>query len=417
MSGRLGRALRLFFTYLTQRLTPAGRSLLLIWMVAGLQGSVGLDIPIYHIWSFTTVCFALAWITSRFAVPNLRLTRHHPPPTMVGTNLTYNIEIENCSRRTAYALSVMETDIPAGFKLARQASPPFIDRLAPRAKITLSLQLHSLKRGHYKLSGLYAASSYPLGLLQGMSFHVQDTWVTVLPTTYTVPTSFHLPVPPSAPEASQGLATTPPMADVSPDFAYIRAYRHGDPPRHLHWASWARTGMLNVKVYHKGPETLVGLVLDTNAQNTRDMHALESGISAMAGIANYLLGHGVAIACLATAERLRDFMNDAPDACFTHIMHELAGLQPSPSVAWPAVANRLLERMSGCHAIVLIALDWSRQTAAFVNRLQAHGIGVRTLVIRQGPTSLPPPATTLLSLLRPGNPWPQEASHSPWRGP
>jgi uncharacterized protein (DUF58 family) len=416
VSGRQLRVLRFFCTYLTQRLTPAGRSLLLIWLISALQGSVSLDVPIYHIWSFTTVCFALAWLTSRFAVPKIQLTRRQPPPTMAGTPLTYEVEVENRSRRAAYALSVMETDLPAGLKLARHASPPVIDRLAPRAKTTLTLQLHGFKRGHHRLSGLYAASSYPLGLFRGLSFHLQETWATVYPA-HSVPASFRLPWRAAVTSANRGMADAHAMAAASPDFSYVRAYRHGDNPRHLHWASWARTGIPTTKVYQEETGPRVGLVLDTAVPNPGDLPALESGISAIAGIAAYLLREGIEVACFATATLLCRFSNDAPTLRFTHLMNTLAGLQARASVEWPSVATRLLEQSPECNTIALIVLDWSRETAGFVTRLQDHGIGVRTLVIRQGPTSLPPPSAQTLSLLLPGNPWPQEQSLLPWRGP
>jgi uncharacterized protein (DUF58 family) len=408
--------LRFLLTYLTQRLTPAGRSLFLIWLIAALQGSVSLDIPIYHIWSFITVCLALAWVTSRFAVPNLRLTRRQPPYTTAGTPFTYEVEIENRSRRAAYALSVMETELPAGLTRARHASSAIIDRLAPRAKMTLTLQLNGLERGHHRLSGLYATSAYPLGLLRGLSCHVQATCVTVYPA-YAVPASFHLPLRPTCARANQGLGSVHSMVATSPDFAYVREYRHGDNPRHLHWASWARTGIPTTKVYQEETGPCVALVLDTAVQDARDRAALESGIAAIAGIAAYLLREGIDVACFITADQLCHFSNHAPTTRFTHLMDTLAGLRDCASVAWPAIATRLLTQAPACNTIALIALDWSRETDNFVARLQDHGIGVRTLVIRQGPTSRPRPSAQTLSLLLPGNPWPQEESMSPWRGP
>ncbi|ETX08985.1 DUF58 domain-containing protein [Candidatus Entotheonella palauensis] len=407
------RVLRFFFT---RRLTPAGRSLFVIWLIAALQGSVSLDIPIYHIWSFTTVCLALAWLSSLMAVPKIQLMRRQPQPAMVGTTLTYDIEIENRSRRAIYALSVMETEIPAGLQLARDTSSPVIDRLAPHAKMTLSLQLRGTKRGHHKLSGLYAASSYPLGLCRSLSFQPQEACATVYPA-YSVPASFQLPLRPSVTHSNRGMANSHATADVSPDFAYIREYRHGDNPRHLHWASWARTGMPAIKVYQEEIGPRVGWVLDTAVQNPRDMHAFESGISAIAGISAYLLNEGIEIDCFVTESLLCRFSNDAPNRRFTHLMHTLAGLQASASVAWPAVTARLIEQAPACNTVALIALDWSREIAGFAAQLQHRGIGVRTLVIRHGPTSQPLPPAEAASQLLPGNPWPQEKSLSPWSGP
>lgn len=395
--------------------------MLFIWLITALQGSLSLDIPIDHIWSFTTVCLATAWLSSRMAVPNIRLTRRQPQPTVAGTTLTYQVELENRSSRAAYALCVMEMDIPAALKLEHDVSPSVITRLAPRANMTLSLQLHGSKRGHHRLSGLYAASSYPLGLCRGLFFQLQQTYATVYPA-YAVPASFTLPLRPSVARANRGVASSQTTAAASTDFTSIRAYRHGDNPRHLHWASWARSGIPAIKVYQGEAGPNVGLVLDTHVKHPRDMQALESGISATAGIAAYLLRQGIGFDCFATDGLLCRFSHETPNRRFTHLMHTLAGLQASESVKWPSVAARLLEQTPACDAIVFIALDWSLETACFAARLHDHGIGVRTLVIRQGPTSraLPiAPADTLLHLL-PGNPWPQEndaPSPSPWRGP
>lgn len=333
-----------------------------------------------------------------------------------GDPLAYEVEIENRSRRAALALSLMEMDIPAGLQLARHVSPPSIDRLAPGANCTLSLQLTSLQRGHYKLPGLCATSSYPLGLFRGISFHRQETWVTVHPT-YAELTSFNLPFRPASAHTNRGVAYTHVMAATAPDFAYVREYRYGDNPRHLHWASWARTGTPAVKVHQEATGPHVGLVLDTAVNNARDMHALESGISAVAGIAAYLLREAIAFDCFATADLLFHLCHDAPTLRFTHLMNTLAGLQSRAAVEWPAVANRLFEQAPQCNTVALIALDWSRETASFVTQLQHHGIGVRTLVIRQGPMSRPSQAADDLSQLLPGHPWPQQDALSPWSGP
>ncbi|WP_089717400.1 DUF58 domain-containing protein [Candidatus Entotheonella palauensis] len=407
------RVLHFFFTH---RLTPAGRSLFMIWLIAALQGSVSLDIPIYHIWSFTTICLALAWLSTLRGLPKIQLTRRQPQPTMAGTEFSYDVEIENRSRRATYALSVMEMELPEGLKRVHETSSPVIHRLAPRATMTLSLQFHAAKRGHHKLSGLYAASSYPLGLCQSLSIQPQEAYATVYPA-HAVPDTFHLPLRPTASNSSGGLVNLHAMAEVSPDFAYVREYHYGDNPRHLHWASWARTGIPAIKVYQEETGLRVGLVLDTAVHNPRDRHAFESSISAIAGIAAYLLREGIDMDCFLAESVLCRFANNTPNQRFTHLMNTLAGLQASEPIEWSSVAARLIEQAPGCNFVAFIALDWSREIAGFVTQLQHRGIGVRTLVIRHGPTSQPLPPADTVSQLLPGNPWPQEKSLSPWRGP
>ena len=62
---------RYLLTYLSQRLRPAGRALLGIWFAAALQGSVSLDLPLYHIWSFTSVTLGVAWLWALVALPKV----------------------------------------------------------------------------------------------------------------------------------------------------------------------------------------------------------------------------------------------------------------------------------------------------------------------------------------------------------
>ncbi len=416
------RVLRFAFTYLTQRLTPAGRSLSLIWFIAALQGSVSLDIPIYHIWSFTTVCLATAWLSSFLAVPKIQLTRRHLPPVMAGATLTYEVELRNHTQRAAYALSVTEMELPAGIQFAPNAASAIVPRLAPHANQIVSLQLHCTKRGHHSLPGLYAASSYPLGLCRGLSFHLQEAHATVYPA-YSIPAALHLPFDPSVATPSQGQVKVHVSADERTDFAYIREYRYGDNPRHLHWASWARLGMPAIKVFQ--PEeagSSVGLVLDTGVASPRETDALESGISAIAGIAAYLSHRGIGFDFFMAENTVHRFSAGPPSARFDHLMNTLADLQAGQPVDWTSVAAHILEQAPPCNTLVFIALDWSVAAANFVALLQNRGIGVRTIVIRQGPTSQPlpiAPAETL-SHLWPGNPWPQERGvepPSPWNGP
>ncbi len=54
-------------------------------------------------------------------------------------------------------------------------------------------------------------------------------------------------------------------AGSSIDFQDHRAYVPGDDPRHLHWAAYARTGQLTMKLYRAEVSPLVDLVVDASA--------------------------------------------------------------------------------------------------------------------------------------------------------
>jgi len=54
------------------------------------------------------------------------------------------------------------------------------------------------------------------------------------------------------------------------DFQDHRAYVAGDDPRYLHWAAYARTGQLTMKLYRAEVSPLVDVVLDVSASMTYD---------------------------------------------------------------------------------------------------------------------------------------------------
>ena len=49
----------------------------------------------------------------------------------------------------------------------------------------------------------------------------------------------------------------------SEEFVSLREYRHGDPVRHIHWRSWAKTGKPIVKEFEDEFFVRHALVLDT----------------------------------------------------------------------------------------------------------------------------------------------------------
>jgi uncharacterized protein (DUF58 family) len=54
------------------------------------------------------------------------------------------------------------------------------------------------------------------------------------------------------------------------DFQDHRAYVAGDDPRYLHWAAYARTGQLTMKLYRAEVSPLVDVVVDVSASMTHD---------------------------------------------------------------------------------------------------------------------------------------------------
>jgi uncharacterized protein (DUF58 family) len=380
-------------TYLSQRLTPAGRALLVIWCAAAVQGSGSLELPLYHIWSFTSVTLGVAWLWALVALPKLKITRHRLKPVSAGTALIFEVEIENVSRRTAYNVTVMERDLPPGIECVDKTDLPIHSRLGPGETARLPIHLRCRKRGIYRLSGLYAASAFPLGVCRSIRFSLQDANLVVYP-------AYHLS--PAYPTLSNVLLAThsrdgfkQSRLGESTEFMCTREYRAGDHPRDMHWASWARLGTPTVKVYQGTEAERVALVLDTAVPPLTADRTFESAVSVVAGVGVELAQQGYALDLLVTGESIYRLCANRLEASIAPLLELLAGIRPSEQIDWASIALALLSESSRLSAVVYVALDWSSASAGFVEHLQHHGMKVLTIVVRDGPTSRPAPALPL----------------------
>ena len=386
------RFLRYLWTYLSQRLTPTGGALLVIWFAAAVQGSVSLDLPLYHIWSFASVTLGVAWLWALVALPKVKLTRYHLKPVSAGTILTLEVEIENVSRRTAYNVTVMEFDLPPGIECVDSIDPPIQFRLGPREVVRLPLRLRCMRRGIYRLSGLYAASAFPLGVCRSMRFSLQDADLVVYPACRLLPEYLTMS---TTSLATHGKAWPTSWPSESTEFIHTREYRAGDHPRHMHWASWARLGTPIVKVYQDADAERVALVLDTSVPYPAADNAFETAVSIIASAGVDLAQQGYAIDRLVAGEHVYRLCPTRPEASIGPLLELLAGVGPSGQIDWTSTALSLLTNNSRLHAVLCVAFDWSSASANFVEHLQQRGMRVCTIVVRDGPTSRPAPALPL----------------------
>jgi uncharacterized protein (DUF58 family) len=383
---------RYLLIYLSQRFTPTGRALLVIWFATALQGSVSLDLPLYHIWSFTSVTLGVAWLWALVALPKVKLTRYHLKSVSVGMTLTLEVEIENVSRRTAYNVTVMELDLPPGIECVEPNDPPIQSRLGPREVVRLPLRLRCMRRGIYRLSGLYAASAFPLGVCRSLRFSLQDADLVVYPACRLLPE--YLTLSPTS-LTTHGKAWPTSRLSESTEVMHTREYRAGDHPRHMHWASWARLGMPTVKVYQDADAERVALVLETSAPYPATDNAFETAVSIIASAGVDLAQRGYAIDRLVAGEHVYQLCTTRPEASIGPLLELLAGVGPSGQIDWSLAALSLLPDSSRLSAVVCVALDWSSASADFVEHLQQRGLKVCTIVVRDGPTSRPAPALPL----------------------
>jgi uncharacterized protein (DUF58 family) len=222
-----------------------------------------------------------------------------------------------------------------------------------------------------------------------MRFSLQNADLVVYPACRLLPENLTLS---TTSRATHGKALPTSRPDASTEFIYTREYRAGDHPRHMHWASWARLGTPTVKVYQDAEAERVALVLDPTAPEPTADNAFETAVSVIASAGVELAQQGYTIDRLVAGEHVYRLCQTRPEASIGPLLELLAGVGPSRQIDWSLAALSILPDSSRLSAVVCVALDWSSASAEFVEHLHHHGMKVRTIVVRSGPTSRPAPA-------------------------
>ncbi|HOW62637.1 MAG TPA: DUF58 domain-containing protein [Candidatus Contendobacter sp.] len=385
------------------RLTPLGGWLLGGWVAAGAFGintRVGMT---YQLFVLLTVAFAIALLASRFGGLPVTARRALPRFATVGQPLSYRLRLHNRGARAQRDLTVFDelrefppVPVPSQrFPTYRQwrrqitqargangASQP-LPVLPPGAVTEAELTLTPLRRGWLEFAALNVGRPEPLGLLQRRFRQPLNDRLLVLPRRYPVPPlHFH-----DGRRYQRGGVHLAQSVGEEDEFIGLREYRPGDPPRRIHWRSFAKRGEPIVKEFQDEFFVRYGLLLDSCAAGVDDAR-FETAVSAAASIA----------AAERSPEALLDLLFIGDRAyCFTagrglgqteQVLEVLACVQPQRDQPFARLLALLAGHAPALSACVCILLDWDAERQRLLDLLRSHGVETVVLVI--GPPSTPP---------------------------
>ena len=270
------------------------------------------------------------------------------------------------------------------FKLAT-VKEGVVPPLPPEQRAEVVVELTPLRRGVVHFTGVTLARADPLGLFRALLKVPLAQSVLILPKRYPVP-----PLAlPGALKYQQGGVALASHVGQSDEFVALREYRRGDPIRHIHWRSWAKTGKPIVMEFEDEFFVRHALVLDTFTDRPHT-EAFEEAVSVAASFACTLL----------TQESLLDLLFVGPQAyCFTagrglahadQMLEILASVQPCRAQPFGTLEQLVLNHSSAVSGCICVLLAWDEARRQFVAKLKALNLPVLVLVIR------PPGQTTPL---------------------
>jgi uncharacterized protein (DUF58 family) len=419
---RRGSSLRYRFG---RRFTRAGA---LVFAAALFAAGLGADLEqavAYQLFSFLFALLAVSTICSMFFRGSFGVTRSVPRFGTVGDPLRYSVWVENRTQRKQIGLTLLENmaDARMSFKefaavtksrknrsfrrakfpAAKRAllRPAAIPPIPARGSAIAEIELVPLRRGPLRLTGASIARTDPFGLVRAfIEVRAPDT-IIVLPRRYPLP-----PVAlPGTLKYQQGGVALASSVGQSEEFVSLREYRRGDPMRHIHWKSWARTGKPIIKEFQDEFFVRHALILDTFGQ-VEQREIFEEAVSVAASFA----------CTIQTQESLLDLMFVGPQAfCFTagrglahteQLLEVLAAVEMCADKPFSTLETLVLQHITGVSGCLCIYIAWDEARQNLVQMLQAFGLPVMVLVIvgegaaslERGPLNAEPAAFHVLEM-------------------
>jgi uncharacterized protein (DUF58 family) len=388
-----------------RRFTTAGFVVLIAVMAAGTMGPDTENNVAYQ--GFTLLLFLLlvavsfcVFFRARFAV-----ARSLPRFGTVGQPLHYNVRVQNLSPRMQLGLTLLDdleeprpssvewraVQLAAGrsarsFRFSqRQRLDPFrvatltdapAPNMHPNEECDVGVQLTPLRRGLLRFKNVTIARPDPLGLFRGFVKVPAPQTVLILPKRYPLP-PIALPGTMKYQEGGVALASS---VGQSEEFVALRDYRRGDPLRHIHWRSWAKTGEPVVKEFEDEFFVRHALVLDTFTAEFRS-EVFEEAIAVAASFA----------CAVRTQESLLDLLFVGPESyCFTagrglahadQMLEILASVRPCGEKSFGSLEHLVLNHVKAVSGCICVLLDWDESRQEFIKKIRLLGVPVLVLVV------------------------------------
>lgn len=392
--------------WVQRRFTPVGLALLMALPIV-----LPLSFDTENNVAYQTLCLLVTlllcaiafgwWLRGRY-----RVERILPRFCTVGAPIQYRVSIHNLTRKPQAGLTFIESlaDLRPplrewiAFQWAeekrlrripiwrrRMRHPLRVARiqcaeippLPPKQSAEVQVEMVPLRRGLIRFQSATIGRSDPLGLFRALKKQPLPQSMLALPKRYFMP-----PIAlPGAMKYQQGGVAMASSVGQSDEFVSLRDYRRGDPIRHIHWRSWAKTGAPIVKEFEDEFFVRHALVLDTFATDPYS-EAFEEAVSVAASFA----------CTIQTQESLLDLLFVGTEAYCVTAGRGLAHADQMLEVLASVHANLDLNQFNGLEELVLnhasrvsgcicVLINWDKARQELIRKLRMMGIPLLVLLV------------------------------------
>lgn len=376
-------------------------------------GMMGVDTNLslaYQAFVFLSLLFIAALAGTQFSRTRVAAERVLPRFGSVGRPVSYRVTVTNLTAKPQRGLAVTEELADPRPTLAQFVSTPepgeerrnWYDRsngyyryawlleqnvrgkvgespcpdLPPLGTAEVQLEVTPLRRGMLRFDALAIACPDAFGLFRTFVRVPRADALLILPKRYAMPP---LALPGQL-KYQQGGVSLAASVGESEEFVSLRDYRPGDPVRHIHWPSWAKTGEPIVKEFQDEFFTRHALILDTFMPVAASA-VFEEAVSVAASLA----------CTIQAQESLLHLMFVGPEAyCFTmgrgvghieQLLEILASVQPCRDRQFNSLLRLVLQHAGDLSGCLCVFVDWDEQRKEFVRHLREMGVPLMVFVV------------------------------------
>ncbi len=313
-------------------------------------------------WLFVLCALLLGTLLSGLILPGrmlrgIEVERRAPAEVVQGEEAFVDLIVTNRAGGVRLGLTIDDPHV------ARTSL--YLTKVSPGERVELVTVRPARKRGVQEASEVTLRSAAPFGVAERRRTLVVAGSTIVLPAVVRLGP---LPFLASASEPSRSSRSIAHRGS-GPEYLGIREYRPGDSPRHVHWASTARTGTIMVRELEEERSRRVAIVVDTLTDVGEEGTPLDACCTAAASIARVAFAEGHGMRMIAAGPGRSVDVSDDVDEGSLH--RRLAAIQPD-GAPLAEVVGKGGEAFRDVDVVVLVFPTWrANGDGALVRAIEA----------------------------------------------
>lgn len=396
-------ALLWLYAWSVRWFTVAGRILTLCAGVILLYAMTSIRTPVYLLALLIVGVLIVDAVFGLVLRPRVAAVREVPTRVAVGGRAAVTYRMKNVGRRSLYSLSVDGFPWPRGVDFI--GPRPLVEFLAAGERIVVRAEFEGQRRGKFLLPSCRVDTTLPFHLTRAGRLGQERQSVLVYP-------AFHplerLDVVGAREYQPGGITLSSNVAEAL-EFFGCREYRDGDNPRHLHWRSWARTGIPVVKEFREEYFARTAVVLDTRRPRPwwRRMggdfrvedKVFEAGMALTAAIGDFLDDRDFVVDLFAAGDSVYRFQGGRHLSYLDDMLDILACLNPCNDEPLDRLTPDVMTEIANISSVVVVLLNWDERRKQFLTELSQTGAAVQSILICETPGEQPdlPPVVKQVS--------------------